>query len=160
MTAIMVLIVVGIINIILLFMILSIYKDVSNFNILLTQVHAATGALSQKIQSQEIFLNRLGSAFSDLTNSLESMSDKIQFVLEAGPRMGSMYRTIDGKYTATTLEDLINKIKEDNVEEKYLSQDELDSIRDLFEKEEHSSDDEHDIDGEDDDTFNPNEGKF
>lgn len=159
MTAISVLIVVGIVNIILLFINLSVYRDVSNFKLLLSQAHAGIAGLSQKLNSQENFLNRLGSAFSDLTNSLESMSEKFQFMLESGPRMGSMYRTIDGKYSASSLEDLLNKIKDDNVEEKYLSSDEMDALRKLFHKEEMENDE--DIqDDDDDDTFNPNTGKF
>lgn len=158
MTSIMVLIVVGIVNIILLFINLSMFRDISNFKLLLNQMHSGLGGLSQKLNSQENFLNRLGSAFSDLTNSLEGMSEKLQFMIEtSAPRMGSMYRTIDGKYSATSLEDLLSKIKEDNVEDKYLSPDELDNIRKLFQKEELLDEDEED---NDDDIFNPEQGKF
>jgi hypothetical protein len=63
-----------------------------------------------------------------------------------------MFRTIDGKYAAPSLEKLIEKIKKDGAEGEYLSEDELDGLRQLFE--------ENDDEDVDDNEFNPDEGKF
>lgn len=141
-----------VINFVLLFLILSMYKDNNAQKLLISQMHTALGTAIGKLHMQEMYLQKLGSAFSDFTDLMDGVVEKLnnpmaQFFNEKS----ALYKTLDGKYTATTIEDLIEKIKNDGMEDKYLSEDEIDNLRRMFE-----SDD--DLDDEDD--FNPDKGKF
>lgn len=147
-----VLLLVGILNLILLIINLSMFKDLTSIKILIGQIHAGLGQVGAKLQSQEVYMQKLGSSFTEFTNIIEDALDKLDFpwnMMQGKP--SAMFKTIDGKYTATTLEDLIEKIKKDGVESNYLSQDELNNLRRLFDT---------DDDEDEDDDFNPNKGKF
>lgn len=142
-----VLIVLLVINIIGVFINLSVYRDNNTIKLLMNQMHGAIGTLVGRMQAQEQYLQRLGNAFSDFTNIMESIADKIEHV--APPSGIGMFRTIDGKYSATSLQELMDKIKKDGREGEYLSDDEIEGLRQLFED-----------DDEDDNEFNPEQGKF
>jgi len=146
---ILVLTVVGIVNIILLFINLSIFKDLILMKVLITQMHNLLGVMGNKLQSQENYLHKIGNAFTEFTTLIENITDKLN---SRGPfgMMGTMYKTMDGKYAASSLEELVDKIKADGNEDNYLSSDELEELRRMF-------DDDGD-DDDDDDSFNPNKG--
>lgn len=138
-----------VLNLVMLFVVLSIYRDSSLTKLLIGQIHGALGNVASRVHAQETYLQKLGSAFSDFTNLMESVAEKIEMVTNM--RQGSVYRTMDGKYAASSLQDLIEKIRKDGVENEYLSEEELEGLRQLF------ADDD---DENDDNEFNPDKGKF
>lgn len=137
-------------NITTMFVVLSMYRDMGLMKMLIGQIHGALGNVAGKVHTQEAYLQKLGNAFSDFTNLMESVAEKID--MAANIRQGSVYRTMDGKYAASSLQDLIEKIRKDGVENEYLSEEELEGLRQLF------SDD--DDDDSDENEFNPDKGKF
>lgn len=165
MTAVLIagMVVLGIINLMLLFFVFTLFKDNSALKILVTQMHVGLGNLTGRIVNQESYLQKVGTTFSEFTGIMEEMVEKLDASLMFSPnsKMGMMYRTLDGKYAAQSLEELINKIKKDGKENNYLSDDEIDELRNMFE----SSDEDFRMDNDDDDNFdddqfNPGTGKL
>ena len=147
--------VISIVNFILLFLMLSVYKENNVQQLLINQMHVAMGNIVGKLHVQEIYIQKLGSTLSEFTNLMDSVIDRLDTPLSQlfNGKGGALYKTIDGKYTAGSLEDLVDKLKGDGVEDKYLSDDELTELRNMFEIPEDDSDD-------DADDFNPDKGKF
>ena len=131
----------------MLFILISLIKDLATMKLLVQQLHGVFGNVLTKLSSQELMLAKVGNAFNELTTLMGSVVDKLNFF--DGPPMGSVYRTMDGKFTGSTLEELIKKIQSAGQEQNYLSPEEVDGLRKLFE------DDADEDDDEDDDTFNP-----
>lgn len=148
-----VLIILLVVNVIMLFMNMSVYRDNHSIKLLIGQMHGALGNTISRIQAQEMYLQKLGNAFSEFTELTERIAERLENDNIRNASMG-MFRTIDGKYSAPSLEKLIEKIKKDGNENEYLSEDELDGLRSLFEETNDIDDD------EDDNEFNPEEGKF
>jgi HAMP domain-containing protein len=146
-----VLIILLVVNVIMLSMSMSIYRDNHTIKLLIGQMHSALGNVINRIHAQEVYLQKLGTAFTEFTELMERIADRIELVESSRNFNTGMYRTIDGRYTASTLEKLIEKIKKDGTERDYLSDEELEGLRQLFEE-----NDEEDDDNE----FNPEEGKF
>jgi hypothetical protein len=121
-----------VINIILLFAVILLIRDIVGIKFLSSQMHNGLGNILNRMQQQDMFLNKLGNGFGQFTAMVENLVDKMNDQL--GPRGGMLYRTIDGKYAATSLEDLINKIKDNGEEKSYLSEEEIDGLRKLFEE--------------------------
>jgi len=138
----------AVLNVVVLFILLSMYRDTNATKLLIGQIHGALGNVASRVHAQEAYLQKLGSAFSDFTNLMESVAEKIEMVTNM--RQGSVYRTMDGKYAASSLQDLIEKIRKDGVESEYLSEEELEGLRQLF----------ADDDEDDENDFNPEQGKF
>lgn len=147
---------IGLVNLILLFLCLSLYKDIISMKLLTQQLHQAMAGLSARAHQQEIVIHKLASSFNEFTNLVGSVVDRLDDfpLMGMNPNMmrgGMVYRTLDGKYAGSSLEDLINKIKKDGVEDNYLSEEEIEKLRQMFNDED-----------EDDDSneFNPDKGKF
>jgi hypothetical protein len=145
----------GLINIILLFLCLSLYKDIISVKLLTQQLHQAMAGLAMRAQQQEVILHKISASFNEFTNLVGSVVDRLEdFPLMAGPPMkgGMLYRTLDGKYAGSSLEDLMKKIKDDGAEGNYLSEEEIEQLRRMF--------NEDDMEEDSDDDFNPDKGKF
>lgn len=127
-------------NIILLFIVISLVRDLVTMKMMIQQVHMAFGNVMNKLSGHDILLAKIGNAFNELTTTLGNVVDKLTMLESFPPHMGSLYRTMDGKYTGSTLEELIKKIQASGEEQSYLSQDELDSLRRLFEDEDDDDD--------------------
>ena len=116
--------------------------------------------------NQESNLQKVGTSFAEFTNIMEVLVDRFEMTSDGrglNSKLGMMYRTLDGKYAAESLEDLINKIKKDGTEDNYLSTDELDNLRKMFETTDNPFDDTDfdDVDDDgDEDEFNPDQGKL
>jgi hypothetical protein len=53
-----------------------------------------------------------------------------------------LYKTTDGKYSAHTVDELIEKIKKDGAGDDYFDEEELDKLKRLFDTEDDDSDNE------------------
>jgi hypothetical protein len=131
-----------ILNIVLLFVLISLVRDLVAMKMMVQQVHSAFGAVMNKLGSHDILLAKIGNAFNELTSTMGNVVDKLTMLEQFPPQMGSLYRTMDGKYIGSTLEDLIKKIQASGEEQTYLSPDELDGLRKLFDDDDDDDDEE------------------
>lgn len=137
----------GTLSVMQLLIIASLYKDTVNNKVILTQISSLLATLVGRSQAQEMYLQKLGSSFTEFANLSGNMLDKIGHSMLPGH--SREYRTMDGKYSAGTLEELLGKIREDGVEDKYMSKEDIDNLRKMFED-----------DDDDDDIFNQNKKRF
>lgn len=146
-------IVLCVLNAVTLGLLVSYSKDSVAQKLLVTQMHTALGTLSGRLAEQSAYLQKVGNAMTEFTNVMDNAVENMsRMPMGPGGQMGMLYRTLDGKYSAQSLEDLIDKIKKDGAEENYLSEDEINGLRKLFEDKLFEDNDEED--------FNPDKGKF
>jgi len=123
-----VLVVLVIINGIALALLFKLYSDSVAMNIYIAQMHDGLGTVVGRIGQLEQVVGKIGNAFGEFTNASTKMIDT--FMSSKGH---SLFRTTDGRYTASSLEELLQKIKNDDKESEYFSDDEVNKLRDLFE---------------------------
>lgn len=133
--------------IVLLILTAVLLREVSNLKFTVLTLSPILQAVVNRQQMQEAYLQKLGNSFTEFTNMVGNLFEKLGEGF--GPRYSREYRTMDGKFTARSLEELLGKIKDSGEENNYMSNDELDNLRKMF-------DDEDD----DDNTFNQKKGKF
>lgn len=131
---------VAVLNIVLLFLLISLVKDVMMLKLLSQQLQTTMTAIGNKINMHDVMLVKIGNAFNELTLMLGTLVDKFS-MMDDRSQSGSLYRTMDGKYMGTSLEDLIKKIQADGAEQSYLSQDEIEGLKRLFEDMDDNEDD-------------------
>jgi hypothetical protein len=134
-----------IVNFGVLFILVSLLKDIATMKLLTQQLHGVFGNVLTKLSTHEVMLAKVGNAFNELTALMGSVVDKMNF-LDNSNQMGSLYRTMDGKFAGSSLEDLLKKIQAAGQEQNYLSQEEIEGLRRLFEND--------DDDESDDESFN------
>lgn len=142
----MILIVVCVLNIIFMGFMMSLIKDIVSLKIMITQLHSATANIAARSINQEQLIIKLGNAFGEFVAIATSMIDKLDMPGGMSDR-GRLYKTMDGRYIGTSIQDLINKIKADNKEDDYISKDDLDKLRGMFEQD--NLDDDEDEDSND-----------
>lgn len=133
-----ILVISGVINVICLFLIFRSYDNIHTMKIQSEQLHAGMGNMLGRILGLEQALNRIGVGFTEFINTTGTLIEKIDSAQHQHTRFGKMYRTADGKYTGTSLEDLISKIRQDRAEGEYFSDEEIDKLRSLFEDDDDS----------------------
>lgn len=138
--------VLGTLVVVLLLINAFLFKELLTMRLTFVQISSLLGTMVGRQQAQEMYLRKLGDSFTEFTNMVGNTFEKLSNGF--GTFSSKEFRTMDGKYSASSLEELISKIKDDGTEDKYLSNDELDNLRKMFDDE------------DDDDTFNPKKGKF
>jgi arsenate reductase-like glutaredoxin family protein len=134
---IMVIVILAIFNILTLLLTFGVYVIVLNTKFHTSQVQNAMTVLVNKTLAVESTLSKLTSSFTEYIEIATEVADKISMIV---PEEGQVYRTMDGAYSATSLDELINKIKKDGKVEKYLSED-MDQLTKLFEEDMSDDDD-------------------
>lgn len=102
------------------------------------QIHSGLSTTLAKLFSIEHILDKMGNGFTEFIKLTENMMDYTQ-----GPTGKIVYKTTDGKYTAKSIDELVEKIKDAGEADEYFSDEELDKLKKLFD--------------EDDDTFDEDE---
>ena len=92
-----------------------------------------------KIFGIEQMLVKIGDGFKDFIRLTETMVDQVM-----GQNNRALYKTMDGKYTARTIDELIDKIKKDGKSDMYFNDEELDKLKKMFEPEDDFDEDEED----------------
>ena len=122
---------VAIINVLLLFLVFSIYVSMMGLKFNISQIHSGISTAIIKLTAIEQFSQRLGTSFTEFINVVEGMMERLDNVMHI--KNGQVYKTVDGKYTAGSIEELIEKIKRNNEEDDHFSEEEMDKLRNLFE---------------------------
>lgn len=130
-----VLIVVNIITLILTFLI---YTSLLTMKTHIAQMHSGMGTILSRIINTEQLVAKLGSGFTEFINVTGEVVDKLSSVMTGTTKFGQIYRTADGKYVASSLEELVEKIKNDSSESDYFTQEEIDRLKKLFEQDDDS----------------------
>jgi hypothetical protein len=118
------------INVLLLFLVYSMHNKVLTGAVHTQNLLNGISSMVHRMAVLEHNLHKLSSAFTDFVDATGSLVDKIQMMNNM--TMEGMYRTMDGRYSARTIEELINKIRKDNNESTYFNEDELDKLRQMF----------------------------
>lgn len=131
----------SVINVLLLVLVFLSYNNINQMKIHLTQAHAGMGSLLGKMLAMEQVIAKLATGFSDFVDMTGNLLDKLNRE-DSRIEFGQVYRTVDGKYSARSLEELLDKIKGEDDEEKYISEDEIEKLKELFEDDDNLSDEE------------------
>jgi len=135
-----------ILNLIVFIGVFFLVKDIVATKLLITQIHGAISMMVSRSAAHEQQMKQLNASLADFVSTASNMIDKMDMIVafSVHGKNGKMFRTQDGKYVAGSMQELINKMKEDGVEDFYLSQDDMESLRNMFDQDddESSSDDE------------------
>jgi len=126
----------SVINVLLLFLVFYLVVNIVQMKTYINQMHLGLGNIVGRILGIEQGVIRLGTGFTDFIKTTEDMIDKMTDELQ----IGQIYRTTDGKYSAKSLDELINKIKQSGDDTEYFSDDELNKLKNLFEQDDDSFD--------------------
>lgn len=92
-------------------------------------------AVTGRLKEIETFCNKLGTSITELISLLESITKYIEQDNSHGVIDG-VYKTLDGKYTANSIDELIRKIRnDDGSDSSELTQEDIDKMRKMFEDE-------------------------
>jgi hypothetical protein len=138
-----VMIVIGIINVLLLILTFLMYTYLVSAKVHISQMHVGMSSILGKVMSLEIVTSKMAAGFTEVVTLTEDMIGRLD--IPSGGYSNQVYKTKDGKYTAKSLDELLDKIREDEAESEYFSDTEIDKLRDMFE-----GDDEDDEDTLDD----------
>lgn len=106
-----------------------------NMKIQLQQVHTGLATALTKLFATEHVLGKLANGFTEFIKLMENTIDQ---TTDFGHKI--LYKTTDGKYTANTVDDLINKIKQDGKGDEYFTDEELDKLKKMFDPEDDDDD--------------------
>lgn len=120
----------GFLLLICVFCLIILMRDSASNKIYNQQIITTTTNVVSNQMAQMALTNRLGSAVTEFISTASTMLDHIGLVDHSGKEV---FRTKDGKYEAESLDELIEKIKADGVEDKYLSGEDIDDLRKMFE---------------------------
>lgn len=136
------LILVGVLNILFMAFMIPLIKDIVAIKLLMTQLHTATTTLASRAINQELMISKLGTSFADFVNMASNMIDRIDMVGGSG----RIYKTADGKFSGTSIQDLMDKIKQAGEEDDYISKEDMsndmDRLRKMFEQQDDTDDEE------------------
>lgn len=127
--------VINVITIVLTFMLFVYTLNIRNQ---VQQIYQAMSTVLMKLFTLEQLTSKMANSFTDFIKLTEEAFDNAQ-----GPKGMMLYKTTDGKYSAQTVEELIEKIKKDGNGDEYFNDEELDKLKRLFDNEDDDdSDDE------------------
>lgn len=121
-----------------LLLVFVLFTNFISVKIQIQQIHNGLGAVLNKLVGLEQTTGKMAVGFTEFIKMTEDIVDRVD-----DTRFGQIYKTSDGKYSAQSLDELINKIKNDGNQTEYFSDEELTKLRRLFEEDD-------DFDDEDD----------
>jgi len=129
-------------NVLCMFLVFVVFANMIKIKTLIEQIHMGLGGVVGKVVTIEQTTNKMAQGFTDFIKMTETLVDRI----DDDDRVSSIYKTSDGKFSAKTLDELINKIRDSGDESEYFSSDELDKLKNLFSEDEDLFDNEDDED--------------
>ena len=123
-----------VINVFSIIIIFIMFLNILNMKMQVQQIHTGLSTTLAKLFTIEHVLGKIGNGFSEFIRLTESMVDHVN-----GTNDKVLYKTTDGRYTARTVDELIDKIKKDGNSDEYFTDEELDKLKNMF-----NSDDDND----------------
>lgn len=130
-----VLIVSTVINVFCIILLFLIYTYTINLKMQMQQLHAGMSTTLTRLFGIENVMTRLGNGFTEFISLTENAMDQMN-------NGKTIYKTSDGKYSAKSVDELIEQIKKDGVTDEYFSDEELDKLKKLFDTEDDDLDEE------------------
>jgi|NOAtaT_7_FD_contig_41_202457_length_1584_multi_2_in_0_out_0_2 hypothetical protein len=127
-------------NVLCMFLVFVVFANMIKIKTLIEQMHMGLGGVVGKVVAIEQTTNKMAQSFTEFIKMAEAVVDR----MDDDERISSIYKTSDGKFSARTLDELINKIRSSGEESEYFSSDELDKLKNLFSEDEDLFDDEDD----------------
>jgi hypothetical protein len=127
-------------NVLCMVLIFVVFANMIKIKTLIEQMHMGLGGVVGKVVAIEQTTNKMAQSFTEFIKMAEAVVDR----MDDDERISSIYKTSDGKFSARTLDELINKIRSSGEESEYFSSDELDKLKNLFSEDEDLFDDEDD----------------
>lgn len=127
-------------NVLCIFLIFVVFANMIKIKTLIEQMHMGLGGVVGKVVAIEQTTNKMAQSFTEFIKMAEAVVDR----MDDDEKISSIYKTSDGKFSARTLDELINKIRSSGEESEYFSSDELDKLKNLFSEDEDLFDDEDD----------------
>jgi hypothetical protein len=136
----LVLVVSCVLNILTILLVFLVYRDTLTLKSSVRELHVGLITSLNKVQGIEHLTNKIGTSLAEFINLTGNAVEHIEMMI-GNPRGKHLYKTSDGKYAATSIEELINKIKDSNEDSKYFSEDELNKLRNMFDDDDDEDDD-------------------
>jgi hypothetical protein len=142
-----VVIVISIMNLISLVLTFLMYSQFMSTRVYISQIHSGLASVLGKVISVEHTTVKMAQGFTEMIATIESVLSKLD---SSSFKYGNqIFKTKDGKYTGSSVDELLEKIRDAGEESEYFSDTEIDQLRKLFDD---GSDDEDD----DEEGFNLN----
>lgn len=119
--------VMAVVNVISLVLIFIMYHNMISMKLHITQAHTGLASILSRTLAIEATLVRISGGFTDLVDTTGNLLDRME------GSMSPLFKTSDGKYVASSIEELIIKMKTDKKDSEYFSDEEVDKLRQLFE---------------------------
>lgn len=116
-----------VINLIVSILLFMTFLNVLNMKMQVQQMYVGLSTMLGKVFSIEQALGKIGNGFTEFIRLTENVVDHV-----GGPNK-VLYKTADGRYSAKTVDELIEKIKKDGNSEEYFNDEELDKLKKMFE---------------------------
>lgn len=126
----------SVINVLMLFLVFYLVVNILHMKTYINQIHLGLGNAVGRLVGIEQNVLKLGNSFTEFIKMTEGMVDRMTDDMQ----INQVYRTSDGKFSAKTLDELINKIRKSGDESEYFSDEEMDKLKNLFEQDEDSFD--------------------
>jgi hypothetical protein len=134
-----VVIVIGIMNMLLLILTFLMYTHLVSAKVHISQMHIGMSSILGKVMSLEIVTSKMAAGFTEVVTLTEDVLSRLE--MPSGGYGSQIYKTKDGKYTAKSLDELLNKIRDDDAESEYFSDTEIDKLRNMFDDDDDDDDD-------------------
>jgi hypothetical protein len=142
------LVVVAVLSLITFQFLFTMYKDLSRMHTYAKQTQEMQVGILTHLRGIETVLGKVVAGFTEMVATSEDLMDSIRVdSMLAGPKV---YQTTDGKYVAKSMNELLDKIKQDNQETKYFSEEEIHNLKKMFSEDETTFFDDSDEDDDDD----------
>jgi hypothetical protein len=125
------------VNIISAIIIFLIFVHSLQMKMQMQQMYNGLSTMLNKTFAMEQLLAKVGNGFTEFIRLTDDMMAQMNY-----GKMGPLYKTTDGKYSARSIDELMRKIKEDGSSDEYFNEDELNKLKNMFESEDDEQDEE------------------
>jgi hypothetical protein len=126
----------SIFNLLSIFLVFAVFANLIRIKTLVEQTHVGVGNVLGRVLGVEQSVSKISQGFTEFIQMTEGMVDR----LDDDGKFNQIYKTTDGRYSAKTLDELINKIKNDGEETEYFSDTDINKLKSLFEQDDDDED--------------------
>lgn len=136
----------ALLNLLSFILVFLMYTHLLSIKNTVNQLREGVGTTLMRMMNLESLLSKIGGTLTEFINTTGDLIDKISVVGMIGGST-KIYKTSDGKFTASSIEDLMNQVRGSKKDSEYFSDDEIERLKNMFNVDD---DDMEDDDDEDD----------
>lgn len=126
-------VVTSVINVLTILLTFTVFVNTLQTKNQVNQIYQSMSTVLMKLFAIEQMTSKIGNSFAEFIKLTEDAFDA---------KSPMLYKTTDGKYSAKTIDELIDKIKNDDASDEYFDEEELDKLKRLFDNDEDLDDEE------------------